>query len=52
MKTKRRKNIKNFFQPDVLAYAFNPSIQEAEAGKFELEASLVYIASSRTVKNI
>jgi hypothetical protein len=35
----------------VIAYAFNPSIQKAEAGRsLEFEVSLVYIASSRTVK--
>jgi hypothetical protein len=35
----------------VVAHAFNPSTQEAEAGGFsEFEASLVYKVSSRTAK--
>jgi hypothetical protein len=31
-------------------YAFNPSIQEAEAGGSEFEASLVYRSSSRAAR--
>jgi hypothetical protein len=34
----------------VVAHAFNPSTQEAEAGGFEFEASLVYRVSSRTAR--
>jgi hypothetical protein len=37
--------------PGMVAHTFNPSIQEAEAGKFiEFEASLVYRVSSRTAR--
>jgi hypothetical protein len=34
----------------VVAHAFNPSTWVAEAGRFELEASLVYKVSSRTAR--
>jgi hypothetical protein len=34
----------------VVAHAFNLSTQEAEAGRFEFEASLVYRVSSRTAR--
>jgi hypothetical protein len=34
----------------VVVHTFNPSSWEAEAGISEFEASLVYRASSRTVK--
>jgi hypothetical protein len=38
-------------QPGVVALAFNPSTQEAEAGgTLELKASLVYIVSSRIAR--
>jgi hypothetical protein len=37
----------------MVAHAFNPSTQEAEAGGFlEFEASLVYRVSSRTARAI
>jgi hypothetical protein len=37
----------------MVAHVFNPSIQEAEAGKIsEFEASLVYKVSSRTARAI
>jgi hypothetical protein len=37
----------------MLAHAFNPSTQEAEAGRFsEFEASPVYKVSSRTARAI
>ena len=32
----------------MVEHAFDPSTQEAEAGRFEFEASLVYRVSSRT----
>jgi hypothetical protein len=34
----------------MVAHAFNPSTQEAEAGESEFEASLVYKVSSRTAR--
>jgi hypothetical protein len=34
----------------MVAHAFNPSAQEAEAGGFEFEACLVYRVSSRTAR--
>jgi hypothetical protein len=34
----------------VVVHVFNPSTQEAEAGGFEFEASLVYKMSSRTAR--
>jgi hypothetical protein len=38
-------------EPGVVAHAFNPSTQEAEAGGFlSSEASLVYKMSSRTAR--
>jgi hypothetical protein len=39
-------------KPGVVAHTFNPSTQEAEAGRFEFEASLVYKVSSRTARAI
>ena len=33
---------------EVVVHAFNPSTQEAEAGKSEFEATLVYRSTSRT----
>jgi hypothetical protein len=36
----------------VVAHAFNPSTQEAEAGGFDFEASLFYKVSSRTARAI
>ena len=36
--------------PGMVAHAFNPSTQEAEAGESEFEASLVYKVSSRTAR--
>jgi hypothetical protein len=42
---------KYLFQPGVVAHAFNPRTQEAEAGKIsEFETSLVYKVSSRTAR--
>jgi hypothetical protein len=37
-------------EPGVVMQAFNPSTQEAEAGGFLREASLVYKVSSRTAR--
>jgi hypothetical protein len=36
----------------VVAHAFNPSTREAEAGRSEFEASLVYKVSSRTARAV
>jgi hypothetical protein len=37
---------------DVVVHAFNPSTREAEAGRFEFKANLVYRVSSRTARAI
>ena len=39
-----------FYKPGIMEHAFNPSTQEAEAGRSELKASLDYRASSRTTR--
>ena len=46
-----RKDVKMYLTLSVVAYAFNPSAQDAEAGGcHEFEASLIYIESARLVK--
>ena len=41
----------DLFKPGMEVHAFNPSTQEAEAGRsLEFEASLIYKASSRTAR--
>ena len=41
---------KNHYWPGMVAHAFNPSPRETEAGRSELEASLVYRENSRTAR--
>jgi hypothetical protein len=43
-------NTKKVCKPGVVAHAFNPSTWEAEAGRFEFKASLVYKVSSGTAR--
>ena len=44
------KELKKSSEPGVVVHAFNPSSSEAEAGRSEFKASLVYRESSRTAK--
>jgi hypothetical protein len=49
-KKKKKTNRKRKKSSEVVACPFNPSIWEAEAGRSEFEASLVYRVSFRTEK--
>ena len=41
---------RSMFGTSMVVHAFNPKTQEADPGLYEFEASLIYIASSRTAK--
>lgn len=43
--------IKEIFCWSVVAHAFKPSTMEAETNRYEFNASLFYVVSSRTVRS-